>query len=109
LMRSRLVEVHDIRLEKPGELLLLEDEEVIQAFSPHASQEAFTDGIRSRSSVWRAKHLDASCYCHACKTRSELVVSISNQISWPFSIGSRLPQRYAPPRHRWENALHSYG
>jgi hypothetical protein len=25
LMRSRLVEVHDIRLEKPGELLLLED------------------------------------------------------------------------------------
>jgi hypothetical protein len=109
LMRSRLVEVHDIRLEKPGELLLLEDEEVIQAFSPHASQEAFTDGIRSRSSVWRAKHLDASCCCHACKTRSELVVIISNQISWPFSIGSRLPQRYAPPRHRWENALHSYG
>ena len=46
LMRPCLVEVHDIRLEKPGELLLLEDQEVIQACSPYAPQKTFTDGIR---------------------------------------------------------------
>jgi len=45
LMGSGLVEVQDIRLEKPGELLRMENQEVIQAFSPHASQKAFTDSI----------------------------------------------------------------
>ena len=30
--------LHDIRFEKAMKLLLLEDQEVIQAFSPHASQ-----------------------------------------------------------------------
>jgi hypothetical protein len=33
-------------LEKPGELFLVKDQEVIQAFSSHAPQKAFTDGIR---------------------------------------------------------------
>ena len=41
LMRSSLVKVHDIRFEKVMKLLLLEDQVVIQAFSPHASQKAF--------------------------------------------------------------------
>jgi hypothetical protein len=44
LMGSSLVEVHDIRFEKAVQLLLLEDQEVIQAFSSYTSQEAFTDG-----------------------------------------------------------------
>jgi hypothetical protein len=51
LMRSSLVEVHCIRIEETVELLLLEDQEVIQAFSSHTSQKAFTDGIRLGSSV----------------------------------------------------------
>jgi hypothetical protein len=40
-MRSSLVKVHDIRCEKAVKLLLLEDQEVIQAFSPHTAQKAF--------------------------------------------------------------------
>ena len=44
-MRSSLVKVHDIRFEKAIKLLLLEDQEVIQAFASHTSQKAFTDGI----------------------------------------------------------------
>jgi hypothetical protein len=46
-MGSNVVEGDDILLEKAGELLLLEDQEVIQAFSSHTSQKAFTDGIRA--------------------------------------------------------------
>ena len=46
LMGSGLIEVHRIGFEKPGELLLMPDQEMIQAFAPHASQKAFTDGIR---------------------------------------------------------------
>ena len=46
LMGSGLVEVESIRLQEAVELLRMEDQEVIQAFSPHVSQKAFTNGIR---------------------------------------------------------------
>jgi hypothetical protein len=35
LMRSRLVEVRDIRIEDAVELLLLHDEQMIKALTPH--------------------------------------------------------------------------
>jgi hypothetical protein len=50
-MGSGLIEVHRICSEKPGELLLMKDQEVIQAFSSHTSQKAFTDGI-CEARVW---------------------------------------------------------
>jgi hypothetical protein len=40
LMRSSLIERQDRGPEEAGELLLMEDQEVIQACSPHASQKA---------------------------------------------------------------------
>src|SRR5260221_12012847 len=46
-MGSGLVEVENICFEEAVEVLLMEDQEVIQAFSPHASQKAFTNGIRA--------------------------------------------------------------
>jgi len=42
-MGSCLIKVEDIRIEEAMELLLLENEEVIQAFSPHTPQKTFTD------------------------------------------------------------------
>jgi hypothetical protein len=41
LMGSGLIEVDNISFEKPAELLLMQNQEMIQAFSPHASQKAF--------------------------------------------------------------------
>jgi hypothetical protein len=55
-MGSGLIEVQDIDLEKSREVLFVEDQEVIQAFSSHASQKAFTDGIGSWCSVFRHHH-----------------------------------------------------
>ena len=46
LMRSSLIEVDDIGLEEAVELLLMKDQEMIQAFSSHASQKTFTDSVR---------------------------------------------------------------
>jgi hypothetical protein len=45
LMGSGLIEIHNICFEKPRELFLMQDEEVIQTFSPHAPQKTFTDSI----------------------------------------------------------------
>ena len=49
LMRSCLVEVGHIRIEHVLELLLLKDQQVVEAFLPHTPHEAFTDGI----GAWR--------------------------------------------------------
>jgi len=46
LMGSGLLKVEEIRSEEAMELLLLENEEVIQAFSPHTAQKTFTERIR---------------------------------------------------------------
>jgi hypothetical protein len=86
LMRSSLVKVHAICLEKTIQLPLMQDQKVIQAFSSHTSQKTFTDGIRSRSS----KGLDAAGCRHSCKIRTEFPIVIPNQICGCVSIRSCL-------------------
>jgi hypothetical protein len=45
-MRSSMIEVPHVCFEETGELLFMQDQEVIQACSPHAPQQAFADGMR---------------------------------------------------------------
>jgi hypothetical protein len=54
-MGSGLIKVEDIVLEKEVELLFMQDQEVIQAFSSHASQKAFADSICLWRSIRRPK------------------------------------------------------
>ena len=51
LMRLGSVEVVDIRVEYPLELLLMQDEQVIETLASHTSEKAFTDGVRSRGVI----------------------------------------------------------
>jgi len=44
-MGSSLIKVENICIEEAMELLLLDNEEVIQAFSPHTTQKTFANGI----------------------------------------------------------------
>ncbi len=96
-MRSSLIEVHHVCLEETIELLLMQDQEMIQAFSPHASQKAFTDSIRSRSSVRCPKHFDATRGSYTRKTRPKFAVIIPNQILWFCSIRCRFSQLLRNP------------
>ena len=68
LMRSRSVEVRHIHIEHALELLLVEDEQVIKAFLPHTSQEAFADRIGSGSMNGRFENLDGTRGRHPSKT-----------------------------------------
>lgn len=108
-MGSSLIEVHNIRLEETVELLLMDDQEVIQTFSPEAPQKAFADGICLWSSIRRSQHLDATGGCHACKTRPEFAIIIPNEIVRSLAVRSRFPQRYALPRDLSEIVSHSRG
>jgi hypothetical protein len=80
LMRSCLVEGGHIGIEHKLKLLRLKDQQVIEAFSPHAPQKAFADGIGSWSLNRRLKNLDATCGRHTSKARSEFAIVVSNQI-----------------------------
>jgi hypothetical protein len=86
LMGSCLVEVGHIGMEHTLKLLLLKDQQVIEAFSPHAPQKAFADGIGSWSMNRGLKNLDATCGRHPSKARPEFVVVISDQIFRCLSI-----------------------
>src|SRR5438093_1195857 len=97
-MRSSLVEVDGICREEAGELLLMEDQEVIQAFSPHTSQKAFTDSIGTRRPVRYAKHLDTTRCCHASKIRAEFAIVVTDQIVWGLPIRRRFAQLLRDPR-----------
>jgi hypothetical protein len=51
LMWSGSIEVLDIGVEDTVELLLMQDEQMIEAFTSYTPQEAFTDGIGSRGVI----------------------------------------------------------
>ncbi len=60
LMRPGSVEEVHIRIEHALELLLLQDEQVIEAFAPHTAQEALTDRIGSWRVIRCFQDLDAT-------------------------------------------------
>ena len=96
-MWPSLIVVPDIGLEKTVELFLVQDQELIQAFSPDASQKAFTDCVGSWCSVRHSKDFDAAGCRHSCKMLPECAIIIPDQIFWGLPIRSRLPQLLRNP------------
>jgi hypothetical protein len=91
-MWPSLIVVHNIGLEETVKLFLLQDQEMIQAFSPDASQKAFADGICSRRPVRRSKHFETTCCCHSCKMLPECAIIIPDQICWGLPVRCGLSQ-----------------
>ena len=98
LMGSSLIKVQCISPEEARELFLMENEEVIQAFSSHASQKAFANGIRLRSSKWRSKHLNPTGCGHSRKTCPKFLVIIPDEIFGRLPVWSRFSQLLRHPR-----------
>src|SRR5436853_615258 len=109
LMRSSLVEVHYILIQNALELLLLQDEQMIEAFLSDAPHIAFADGISSWGMIRRFQHLDAARFRHTSKARPEFAVVIPDQILWCLPIRSRLSQRYSRPKNRSAIGSHPRG
>src|SRR5437016_10807120 len=80
LMRSCLVEVDHIGIEHALELLLLKDQQVVEAFLPHTPHEAFADRIGAWRMRGRFENLDATCPRHPSKARPEFAIVITNQV-----------------------------
>src|SRR5262249_48083670 len=97
LMRPGSVEVVDIGIEHALELLLMEDEQMIEALTSHTAQEALTDGIRARGVIRRFENLDSAGGGHTRKTGSKFAITIANEILWSLSISGCLSQLLRSP------------
>jgi hypothetical protein len=98
LMGSCLVEVGHIGIEHALELLLLQDEQMIEALTSHTAQEAFTDGIGSRGVIRRFDNLDATGLGNSRIAHAKLAIIIPNEIFRPHAISSGLPKLLGGPR-----------
>jgi hypothetical protein len=103
LMRSSLIEVDDIGLEEAVELLLMKDQEMIQAFSSHASQKSSQTAFARARSIRHSKHLDPTGSGHSRKNPPKFLVIIPDEICWGLSIRSRFSQLLCNPRVGWRS------
>jgi hypothetical protein len=97
LMRSCPIEVRHISIEHPLELLLVEDQEVVEAFFSHTPQEAFADRIGPGSVIRGGENLNGTCHSHTSKTGSKFAVVITHQILRCLPVGRRFSQLVRHP------------
>jgi len=96
-MWSGLVEVRDVHIEDALELPLMEDQQVVQAFLPHAPQEAFADGIGSWRMIRGFEHLNPTGGRHPSETGPKFTIVITNQILGCLPIGGSFSQVLGHP------------
>src|ERR1700730_1795384 len=96
-MRPGLVEVLGIGVEYSVELLLLEDEQMIEALAAHTPKKAFTDGIRSRGVIGCFENLDAARCCNTGEVHPKLAIVILKKVVRPLAIGGGFSQLLRDP------------
>jgi hypothetical protein len=97
-MGSGSVEGVDIGIEHPVELLLLQDEQMIEAFTPHASQKALADGIGSRGVIRYIEHLDATRQRNPREVHSKRAIVITDEVFGSLSTCRDFPKLLSSPR-----------
>jgi hypothetical protein len=100
LMRPGMVEGEDIRVEYALELFLIQDEQIVEAFTPHTPEKTFTDGIGSWGVIRYGENLDVTRLGNSCEAHPELAIMITDEILRPLSKGGGLPQRYVRSKCR---------
>jgi hypothetical protein len=79
------------------QLLLMEDQQAIQALSSHAPQKAFAARIGAFRMIRRFKHLDATRNCDTSETGSTFALMIADERLRRLSIRGRLSQLLCGP------------
>jgi hypothetical protein len=67
LMWPRPVEIGDVLHQDTPQVRFAHDQDVIQTFATHTSEQAFADRIRTWSLHRRSKHLNSCSDCHSIK------------------------------------------
>ena len=96
-MGSCLVEVGHILIQNTLESLLLQDQQVVQAFLPYTPHKAFADGVGSWRVNRRFEQLDATGLRHWAETGSKLAVVIMNEVLGCLPIRGGFSQLLCDP------------
>ncbi len=79
------------------QLLLMEDQQLVQAFPANTAQKTFADRIGAFRVIGCFEDLDAACCCNPSETGPKLPVIITDKISGCLTIRSRLPKLLCSP------------
>jgi len=82
------------------ELLLMQDQQMIEALTSHTSQEALTDGIGSRGMIRGFENLNVTRPHNPREAHTKLGIMITDEILRPHSKGSGFPKLLCSPSIR---------
>src|SRR6266446_2655967 len=99
--------IRDVGTQDTVQLLLMEDQHLVQTFSSHTAQKAFTDGIGSWRMIGRFEYLHVARCCNSGEAGPKLAIVIANEILRRLSIRSRLAQLLCGP-NVGRRARHTY-
>ncbi len=84
-------------MEHTLELPLLHNQQMIKAFLPHTSQEAFADGVGLWCMNWRLEQLDATGPRHTSEAGPTFGIVLTNEIVRCLPIGGRFSELLGHP------------
>src|SRR2546430_10428863 len=93
-MRPCLIEIRDVRMEHTLELPLLNNQQMVEAFLPHTSQEAFADGVGSWCMNRCLEQLDATDPRHTSEAGPKFGIVITNEILRCLPLGGRRSEEH---------------
>jgi len=98
LMRTCVVDVVHVLREQDMEVSLTEDQQVVQAFTPHASHKPFTRSVRSGCLHGCVQNCDSSAVRDLVEHGPELVVIVPYQEARTHAPRRGIPQLLCYPR-----------
>jgi hypothetical protein len=87
LMRPGSIEVVHVCVEHAVELLLMHDEQMIEALTSHTAEEALTDGIGSRGVIRGFENLNMTRCSKPRKTHPKFAIVITDEVLRSHSVG----------------------
>lgn len=109
LMRSGSIKVLNIGAQGTLQLLLLQDQQVIEALPSHTAEKPLTDGIGSRGVIGRFQDLDAAGLGNPHKGHAKLAIVIPDEILRPNTKGRGFAKLLGRPRGSRENVSRPHG
>ncbi len=91
-----------IRVEHAVELLLMQDEQMIEAFTPYTAKEPLTDCIRAWGVIRSFENLDVTRLRNSSEAQPKLTIVITDEVFRPHTKCGGLPNRYVQSTRQWD-------
>ena len=100
LMWSPVIVVSGVFLDHATQVIPMEDERVVQAFSFQAADPPLADRVRLRCSIGRPQLLDAAAGGDRCAEITVLLVAVMNEVLGSLTLGRGFPELRREPSVR---------